>query len=136
MGRKRLDATRDRGRRAGGLLLISIVGNLGLLGYFKYGAFVLENFTALMASMGVAYQPPGWDIVLPVGISFYTFQTMSYTLDVYLRRARPAQSFLDFALFVTFFPQLVAGPIVRPTDLIPQFRQPRTATRAAAACGA
>jgi alginate O-acetyltransferase complex protein AlgI len=124
---KRLDVTEARpARRA--LLLLSIVGNLGLLGYFKYGAFVLENFTALMASMGVAYQPPGWDIVLPVGISFYTFQTMSYSLDVYMRRARPAQSFLDFALFVTFFPQLVAGPIVRPTDLIPQFRQPRTAT--------
>jgi alginate O-acetyltransferase complex protein AlgI len=68
--------------------------------------------------------------VLPVGISFYTFQTMAYTLDVYLKRAAPAKSFLDFALFVTFFPQLVAGPIVRPTTLIPQFRLPRVATMA------
>ena len=101
-----------------------------MLGYFKYGGFLLENFQALMAGLGVAYEPADWDIVLPVGISFYTFQTMAYTLDIYLRRAEPANSFLDFALFVTFFPQLVAGPIVRPTQLIPQFATPRTATAA------
>lgn len=109
------------------LLLASMVGNLGMLGYFKYGNFLLQNFQQLMSSVGVDYQPPAWDIVLPVGISFYTFQTMAYSLDVYLRRAKPADTFLDFALFVTFFPQLVAGPIVRPTDLIPQFQtQPKT----------
>lgn len=109
------------------LLLISVFGNLGMLGYFKYGNFLLQNFQQLMSTIGVNYQPPAWDIVLPVGISFYTFQTMAYSLDVYLRRARPTKSFLDFALFVTFFPQLVAGPIVRPTDLIPQFEeQPKT----------
>ncbi|HUR37613.1 MAG TPA: MBOAT family O-acyltransferase [Terriglobales bacterium] len=109
------------------LLLLSMAGNLGMLGYFKYGTFLMENFQQLMSAVGVSYQPPVWDIVLPVGISFYTFQTMSYTLDVYLRRAKPAETFLDFALFVTFFPQLVAGPIVRPTDLIPQFEtQPKT----------
>jgi alginate O-acetyltransferase complex protein AlgI len=113
-------------RRA--LLMVSIVANLGLLGYFKYGGFLLENFTALAASAGWTYTPPAWDIILPVGISFYTFQTMSYTLDVYLRRAAPAKSLLDFSLFVTFFPQLVAGPIVRPTDLIPQFAVPHVAT--------
>lgn len=110
------------------LLLASVAVNLGMLGYFKYGQFLLENFQALMAALGVAYQPPEWSIVLPVGISFYTFQTMAYSLDVYLRRAEPARSFLDFALFVTFFPQLVAGPIVRPTQLIPQFQLPRVAT--------
>jgi alginate O-acetyltransferase complex protein AlgI len=110
------------------LLMVSLVANLGLLGYFKYGGFLLENFTQLANSMGWAYTPPSWDIVLPVGISFYTFQTMSYTLDVYLRRAPPAKSLLDFSLFVTFFPQLVAGPIVRPTDLIPQFSYPHVAT--------
>jgi alginate O-acetyltransferase complex protein AlgI len=104
---------------------LSLAGNLGMLGYFKYGEFLLENWAAAMAKLGVQYVPPEWDIVLPVGISFYTFQTMAYTLDVYLRRARPAQSFLDYALFVTFFPQLVAGPIVRPTDLVPQFAEPR-----------
>lgn len=110
------------------LLAISVVVNLGLLGYFKYGGFLLENFQALTAALGLAYEPPDWDIVLPVGISFYTFQTMAYSLDVYLRRTEPSKSFLDFALFVTFFPQLVAGPIVRPTHLLPQFEKPRIAT--------
>lgn len=123
-----IQRTEDKVRRRW-LLMISLVANLGLLGYFKYGGFLLENFQALASSFGVVYVPPAWDIVLPVGISFYTFQTMSYTLDVYLRRARPATSFQDFALFVTFFPQLVAGPIVRPTDLMPQFATERVATR-------
>jgi alginate O-acetyltransferase complex protein AlgI len=102
-------------------LLASLAGNLGILGYFKYGEFLLENWVLLAGKLGIAWQAPTWDIVLPVGISFYTFQTMAYSLDVYLRRAEPAKSLLDFSLFVTFFPQLVAGPIVRPTDLIPQF---------------
>lgn len=120
------EAQSESARR--GFMLVSVVVNLGLLAYFKYGGFVLENFAAALASAGVAWQAPVWDIVLPVGISFYTFQTMSYTLDVYLRRAKPADSLLDFSLFVTFFPQLVAGPIVRPTDLLPQFATPRIAT--------
>ena len=111
------------------LLTVSVVVNLGLLGYFKYGGFLLENFQVLMSMAGIDYQPPDWNIILPVGISFYTFQTMAYSLDVYLRRAEPSKSFLDFALFVTFFPQLVAGPIVRPTHLLPQFATPRVASR-------
>jgi alginate O-acetyltransferase complex protein AlgI len=123
--KKLVDAERPAARRA--WMLLSVVANLGMLGYFKYGGFLLENFSALMASLGVAYQPPKLDIVLPVGISFYTFATMSYTLDIYLRRARPARNFLDYALFVTFFPHLVAGPIMRPTELVPQFEQPRRA---------
>ena len=81
-----------------------------------------------MGALGVAYHPAHYDIVLPVGISFYTFATMSYTLDVYLRRAAPAGNLLDYALFVTFFPHLVAGPIMRPTELVPQFEQPRRAS--------
>jgi alginate O-acetyltransferase complex protein AlgI len=81
-----------------------------------------------MTAIGIHYQPAPADIVLPVGISFYTFATMSYTLDVYLRRALPARNFLDYALFVTFFPHLVAGPIMRPTELVPQFEQPRRAS--------
>src|SRR5580700_190077 len=109
-------------------MLLSVVANPGKLGYFKYGQFLLDNFTALMGTLGVAYHPAHYDIVLPVGISFYTFATMSYTLDVYLRRAAPAQNLLDYALFVTFFPHLVAGPIMRPTELVPQFAQPRRAT--------
>ena len=109
-------------------MLLSVIANLGMLAYFKYGGFLLANFTSLLAAAGVHYQPPQFDIVLPVGISFYTFATMSYTLDVYLRRALPAKNLLDYALFVTFFPHLVAGPIMRPTELVPQFEQPRRAT--------
>jgi alginate O-acetyltransferase complex protein AlgI len=109
-------------------MLLSVIANLGLLGYFKYGQFLLDNFTSLMSAVGIAYHPAHYDIVLPVGISFYTFATMSYTLDVYLRRAAPAQNLLDYALFVTFFPHLVAGPIMRPTELVPQFAQPRRAS--------
>ena len=123
----RLAAT-DRPAARRGWLLVSVLVNLGLLGYFKYGGFVLENLQAALAGIGIAYAPPDWHVVLPVGISFYTFQTMSYTLDVYLRRAAPSRSFLDFALYVTFFPQLVAGPIVRPSELLPQFATPRRAT--------
>jgi alginate O-acetyltransferase complex protein AlgI len=121
---------RDKSRaHRRGWLLISLTANLGFLGFFKYGEFLLQNWQALMASFGIEYVPPAWNIVLPVGISFYTFQTMSYTLDVYLGRSKPLKSFLDFSLFVTFFPQLVAGPIVRPGQLVPQFATPRQATR-------
>ena len=101
-------AERPASRRA--WMLLSVMANLGMLLYFKYGSFLLQNFTALMSTLGVDYHAPQVDIVLPVGISFYTFATMSYTLDVYLRRALPARSFLDYALFVTFFPHLVGGP--------------------------
>jgi alginate O-acetyltransferase complex protein AlgI len=118
-------AERPAARRA--WMLLSVVANLGMLGFFKYGQFLLENFSALLRTLGVDYQPPHYGIVLPVGISFYTFATMSYTLDVYLRRALPARHFLDYALFVTFFPHLVAGPIMRPTELVPQFEHPRRA---------
>jgi alginate O-acetyltransferase complex protein AlgI len=119
-------AERPAARRA--WMLLSVVANLGMLGYFKYGEFLLENFSAAMHTLGVAYVPAAHDIVLPVGISFYTFATMSYTLDVYLRRAQPARNLLDYALFVTFFPHLVAGPIMRPTELVPQFAEPRRAS--------
>jgi alginate O-acetyltransferase complex protein AlgI len=119
-------STRHATRKA--WMIISVVVNLGMLGYFKYGEFLLANFVTLMGSIGVDYRPPEWNIILPVGISFYTFATLSYTLDVYLKRAKPAKSFLDYALFVTFFPHLVAGPIMRPTELVPQFAEPRRAT--------
>lgn len=111
------------------LLTLSILTNLGILGFFKYGDFLLQNWQAFMALFGIDYQVPEWSIILPVGISFYTFQTMAYSLDIYLNRAKPAKKFLDFALFVTFFPQLVAGPIVRPTHLIPQFEKARKASK-------
>jgi alginate O-acetyltransferase complex protein AlgI len=109
-------------------MLLSVIANLGMLSYFKYGQFLLDNFVSLAAAVGIIYHPARHDIILPIGISFYTFATMSYTLDVYLRRASPAKNFLDYALFVTFFPHLVAGPIMRPTELVPQFEHPRRAT--------
>jgi alginate O-acetyltransferase complex protein AlgI len=122
MSRAKTQAT----RRA--WMIVSVVVNLGMLGYFKYGEFLMQNFVSAAASVGVIYQAPEWHIVLPVGISFYTFATLSYTLDVYLKRSEPAGHFLDYALFVTFFPHLVAGPIMRPTELVPQFEEPRRAT--------
>ena len=110
-------------------MLASVVVNLGMLAFFKYGQFLLENFVVAARAVGIEYQPAQYDIVLPVGISFYTFATLSYTLDVYLRRSKPAKNFLDYALFVTFFPHLVAGPIMRPTELVPQFAEPKRANR-------
>jgi D-alanyl-lipoteichoic acid acyltransferase DltB (MBOAT superfamily) len=109
------------------LLAASLVGNLGMLGYFKYGGFILENFVSLTSALGIDFHPAKPDIILPVGISFYTFQTLSYTLDMYKKTSLPEKSLLDFSLFVTFLPQLVAGPIVRPDQLIPQFKQPHVA---------
>ncbi|MDP9141815.1 MAG: MBOAT family protein [Pseudomonadota bacterium] len=112
------------------LLLLSLVANLSLLGFFKYGDFLLRNTQALLLTLGIDYAPPDWSIVLPVGISFYTFASLSYTIDVYRRQIRGDASFGDYALFVSFFPHLVAGPIVRASALLPQFAQARTATAA------
>jgi len=106
---------------------LSLLTNLGLLSTFKYGQFLLDNFTSAVNAMGVAYQPAESSLILPIGISFYTFQTLSYTIDVYRGNSRTARRFVDYALYVTFFPQLVAGPIVRATDFLPQVRRlPRT----------
>lgn len=115
-------------RRRKTLLLISLLCNLGLLGFFKYGTFFLDTFVTAAGCFGVEFQPAKPDIILPVGISFYTFQTLSYTLDVYRGKTKPSHSFLDYALFVTFFPQLVAGPIVRSVDFLPQCAAPRKAS--------
>ncbi len=109
-------------------LLLSMFVNLGFLAFFKYGDFLLENFIKLANAAGFEYQPYQMDIILPMGISFYTFQTMSYTIDMYYKKTKPARTFLDFALYVTFFPQLVAGPIVRAKELISQFYEPKKAT--------
>ncbi|MET0027701.1 MAG: MBOAT family O-acyltransferase [Candidatus Thiodiazotropha sp.] len=102
------------------LLLLSIFTNLGLLGFFKYYNFFSHEFATLLDSFGVHISLPVLEIILPVGISFYTFQTMSYTIDVYRRKVTPTDKFLDFALYVSFFPQLVAGPIERASHLLPQ----------------
>lgn len=109
-------------------LLLSLAVNLGFLAFFKYRDFLLDNFTSVVNTYGYGYEAQPMDIILPMGISFYTFQTMSYTIDMYNRKIEPARTFLDFALYVTFFPQLVAGPIVRAQDLITQFYEEKKAT--------
>jgi alginate O-acetyltransferase complex protein AlgI len=106
-------------------LLLSLSTNLGILAYFKYGHFILSNFVNFFEKLGIHYAPPSISFVLPMGISFYTFQTLSYTIDIYRGKLAPAESFLDYALYVTFFPQLVAGPIVRATHFIPQCKTPK-----------
>jgi len=110
------------------LLVLSLIGNLGMLVFFKYGTFLLENFVALVNLAGIDFSPAKPNIILPAGISFYTFTTLCYTIDMYYKKSEPVKSMLDFSLFVTFFPHLVAGPIVRPPQLVPQFEMPRTAT--------
>jgi len=104
-------------------LILSIVVNLGLLGYFKYGGFLEQNLVTILGTMGVSYAPSGHNIILPLGISFYTFQSMSYSLDVYRDKIKPHHSILDFALYVTFFPQLVAGPILRAGFFLQQLAE-------------
>src|SRR5882672_3721474 len=110
-------------------LVISVAVNLSMLGFFKYGNFLLENFQWLLARIGVTYIPPHLDIFLPIGISFYTFHSLSYTLDVYRGATQPTKSLRDFLLAVSFFPQLVAGPIVRAADFLPQLVAPRPQNR-------
>jgi len=110
-------------------LVASVVGNLSLLGFFKYYNFFLDSLDALLTPAGLSVRALHLDIVLPVGISFYTFQEMSYTIDVYRREMPAVRSFRDFALFVAFFPHMVAGPIMRASKLLVQFMGPRTITR-------
>jgi D-alanyl-lipoteichoic acid acyltransferase DltB (MBOAT superfamily) len=112
-----------RARR--GLVTLSVVTNLALLGTFKYVGFFSREFSNLMAWFGIDVPHFVIDVVLPVGISFYTFQTLSYTIDVYRNQLQPTRRFFDFALFVAFFPQLVAGPIERAKDLLPQILRER-----------
>ena len=108
------------------LLWTSILVNLGLLGFFKYYNFFLDNFVTAFSLFGQEIQANSLNIILPVGISFYTFQTLSYTIDVYKRKLEPTKDFIAFSAFVSFFPQLVAGPIERATHLLPQFYTKRT----------
>ncbi len=108
------------------LLWISVIVNLGFLGFFKYYNFFLDNFVTAFNFFGSPINPQGLNIILPVGISFYTFQTLSYTIDVYKKKLEPTKDFVAFAAFVSFFPQLVAGPIERATHLLPQFYKKRT----------
>ena len=107
------------------LLSASIIINLGFLGFFKYYNFFLDNFINAFSFFGFSINSNSLNIILPVGISFYTFQTLSYTIDVYKRNLKPTHDFIAFSAFVSFFPQLVAGPIERATNLLPQFYKKR-----------
>jgi len=108
------------------LLWVSICFNLGFLGFFKYYNFFLDNFISAFSFFGSDIKLNSLNIILPVGISFYTFQTLSYTIDVYKRKLNPTKDFIAFSAFVSFFPQLVAGPIERATNLLPQFYTKRS----------
>jgi len=122
LGRQMAKAKGHHSQR--GWLVGSVCMNLSMLGFFKYGNFLLQNFQWLLARIGIIYQPPHLDILLPVGISFYTFHSLSYTLDIYRGVLKPTRSLRDFILAVSFFPQLVAGPIVRAGDFLPQLVRP------------
>lgn len=119
IGRTLQTKSDPRTRKA--LLVSSILVNLGFLGFFKYYNFFLDNFITAFSFFGFSISTRGLNIILPVGISFYTFQTLSYTIDAYKKKLEPTKDFIAFAAFVSFFPQLVAGPIERATNLLPQF---------------
>jgi len=123
VGRKLRDENRASRRTV--LLWTSILVNLGFLGFFKYYNFFLDNFITAFRFFGMEFGAGSLSIILPVGISFYTFQTLSYTIDVYKKKLEPTDDFIAFAAFVSFFPQLVAGPIERATNLLPQFYKKR-----------
>lgn len=114
----------ERGRRRA-WLIASLVMNLGLLAFFKYGAFAVHAAEEAAGLAGVSLRLPEFSLVLPMGISFYTFQTLSYTIDVYRGELAPVRNFPRFLLFISFFPQLVAGPIVRASEFLPQIPRPR-----------
>lgn len=116
----------DNRRQRKFLLLSSILVNIGFLGFFKYYNFFIENFTQAFSFFGYHIDGVSLQIILPVGISFYTFQTLSYSIDVYRKKMEPTKDFISFAAFVSFFPQLVAGPIERATKLLPQFFKERS----------
>lgn len=107
------------------LLTLSVALNLSFLGFFKYFNFFVESFSSTMSALGIPMNVTLLRILLPPGISFYTFQALAYIVDVYFRRLEPAESLLDYALFINFFPHLIAGPIQRPSHLLPQVQSPR-----------
>lgn len=133
IGLKLLQQNNQKKRKT--LLWTSIILNLGFLGIFKYYNFFLENFINAFSLFGIPINENGLNIILPVGISFYTFQTLSYSIDVYKRKLDPTKDFIAFSAFVSFFPQLVAGPIERATDLLPQFYKKRNFEYAKASDG-
>ncbi len=121
VGRKMYESNDDKERKR--LLIISMVFNLGMLAVFKYLNFFIDSFQNITDLLGFQFHESTLKIILPVGISFYTFQTMSYTIDIYRKTLKPEENILTFATYVAFFPQLVAGPIVRASTLLPQFHE-------------
>jgi alginate O-acetyltransferase complex protein AlgI len=105
------------------LLGISLAGNLGILGFFKYADFGIDQFNGVLMSLGHSSEISFLELALPIGISFYTFQTMTYSIDIYRGQLTPSKSLREFAIFVSFFPQLVAGPILRAKEFLPQLRE-------------
>lgn len=124
---RQLEISEDNKKRKQ-LLAISLLVNLGLLGVFKYYNFFIESWIDAWAMAGVTMHASTLKIILPVGISFYTFQTLSYSIDVYRKKLKATSNFVSFAAYVSFFPQLVAGPIERATNLLPQFYKKRVFT--------
>ena len=122
----RPDDPDHRSRVAKRWLAVSLAVNLGLLGYFKYANFFIDNWIEAWGALGIPMHASSLQAILPVGISFYTFQTLSYSIDVYRRKLEPTRDFIEFAAFVSFFPQLVAGPIERASALLPQIARRRT----------
>jgi D-alanyl-lipoteichoic acid acyltransferase DltB (MBOAT superfamily) len=125
----------SRPRRRKALLALSLLVNLGILGFFKYYGFFIDSAADLLRAVGLQPNVSSLQIILPVGISFYTFQTLSYTLDIYRGRLQPTRDAIGFFAFVAFFPQLVAGPIERARNLLPQFARTRTFELGAASDG-
>src|SRR6478735_1995597 len=116
----------DEPRKRKMFVALSMALNLGMLGYFKYYNFFAESLQVALARAGMSVPLSQLQIVLPIGISFYTFQSMSYVIDVYRRDIKPTRNLVEFAAFVSFFPHLVAGPIMRPTTLLPQIEHKRS----------
>ena len=116
-------------------LAVSLIVNLGLLGYFKYANFFIDSWVEAWSALGFTMHASSLQLILPVGISFYTFQTLSYSIDIYRRKLDPTSSLLNFAAFVSFFPQLVAGPIERASALLPQIERRRSFDMDLAASG-
>ncbi len=125
----------DDAKRKRRFLFASLITNLSILGVFKYANFFIGETEALLTSLGFQVNPFTLQVILPIGISFYTFQSLSYTIDIYRGKLKPTRDFLDFALFVSFFPQLVAGPIERATNLLPQIQRARRFSLPDAASG-
>lgn len=128
IGQKIYDAKTQHSKKS--WIWLSVIINLSILGFFKYFNFFIDSLIPILHSIGISPNLPSLHIILPVGISFYTFQTMTYAIDIYRNELKPTRNFWDFALFVAFFPQLVAGPIERAKNLLSQIASPRTLQRA------